>query len=739
MVVLKFGGTSVGEPAAIRRVVGIIAAEHRRRIVVVSAFSGVTDGLLQLAAGGNPASGARALEALLDRHIAAARLVRDDSARTALEQALRAGAARVAAVLENSAGRPLSPAFRDEVVAAGELWSSRVLAALLHDQGMPVRVARRPGGAEDGRQSRGGRTGSQATRSAAARLLSPIVARGAIAVLGGFIGSDANGRTTTLGRGGSDYSAAVLGASLDAAEIQIWTDVDGVLTADPRILPAGPAGGSPVVRGGTRPGLIWREGPAPRHHHPGGAAADPGARAELAQPGRPRHARHRSRSRRAADRGAGLACRVGVALIEATVRDGSDPTELTHRVFDALAASGAEATLASVRRPAGGHDGCGEHISRRGCAQCAGGLADVKIRSSLATIVIVGEGLASDQALAAMPAQPSGHHRLSHDAPGGWPHPRLRCRSVTRAAAMGRLHDRSSEWPARGLRVVRSGAGMTVGRVRPDRTCRVALAGFGTVGQSVARLILDLKPRELELVAICNRDIARKRVDWIPSSVRWTDRIDDVLGDDVDVLVELIGGRSPAEEWIRRALEAGKSVVTANKQVIAHAGPELLEVAARSGSRVRFEAAVAGGVPVVRAIEHGLAGDRLTRVGGHPQRHVQLHPQPDGAGRRGVPECAGGSAGARVCRGRSVPGHRGVRRPGEAGHPRPRRAARACARERHPGPAHRYHRLGGFPVRAADRLHHPPDRLGGAHGRSRPSSAPRSVRRSCRSARRWRV
>src|SRR3954466_15412305 len=158
------------------------------------------------------------------------------------------------------------------------------------------------------------------------------------------------------------------------------------------------------------------------------------------------------------------------------------------------------------------------------------------------------------------------------------------------------------------MAVLKSGAG--------QRPCRVAIAGFGTVGQSVARLMLDLNPRELELVAICNRDVARKRVDWIPSSVRWTDSLADVLTDDVDVIVELIGGRTPAEDWIRRALEAGKSVVTANKQVIAHAGPELLDVAERSGRHVRFEAAVAGGVPVVRAIEHGLAGDRLTRVAG---------------------------------------------------------------------------------------------------------------------------
>jgi len=147
-------------------------------------------------------------------------------------------------------------------------------------------------------------------------------------------------------------------------------------------------------------------------------------------------------------------------------------------------------------------------------------------------------------------------------------------------------------------------------------TTRVALAGFGTVGRSVARLLLEVAPPELQLVAVLNRGVERKRVDWLDGSVRWTEHIDDLLTDDVDVVVELIGGRAPAEEWIRRALGAGKSVVTANKQVIAHAGPELLAEAARCQRHVRFEAAVAGGVPVVRAIEHGLAGDRLTRVAG---------------------------------------------------------------------------------------------------------------------------
>ena len=149
-----------------------------------------------------------------------------------------------------------------------------------------------------------------------------------------------------------------------------------------------------------------------------------------------------------------------------------------------------------------------------------------------------------------------------------------------------------------------------------DRPARVAIAGFGTVGRAVARLLQELAPPELRLAVIVNRGVDRKRVDWVDPSVRWSESIEAALGDDVDILVELIGGRDPAEDWIRTALRRGKSVVTANKQVIAHAGPELLAEASRRDRHLRFEAAVAGGVPVVRGIEHGLAGDSLTRVAG---------------------------------------------------------------------------------------------------------------------------
>ncbi len=164
-----------------------------------------------------------------------------------------------------------------------------------------------------------------------------------------------------------------------------------------------------------------------------------------------------------------------------------------------------------------------------------------------------------------------------------------------------------------GLKTLDRGLGTRDSRL--GTRCRVALAGFGTVGRSVARLLQDAVG-EVELVAILNRDVDRKRVDWVDGAVRWTDSIDEVLDADIDVLIELIGGRSPAAEWIRRALSRGISVVTANKQVIAHDGASLLEVATRNNCHLRFEAAVAGGVPVIRAIESGLAGDRLTRVTG---------------------------------------------------------------------------------------------------------------------------
>src|SRR5580704_3072234 len=108
-----------------------------------------------------------------------------------------------------------------------------------------------------------------------------------------------------------------------------------------------------------------------------------------------------------------------------------------------------------------------------------------------------------------------------------------------------------------------------------SKTCKVAIMGFGTVRSSVARILCDLKPKNLELSHIFNRDVERKRVGWVPRSVQWTQELKDVLASDVDVVLELAGGLDPAGEWVRKALKAGKSVVTANKKLIAYHGTEL--------------------------------------------------------------------------------------------------------------------------------------------------------------------
>lgn len=148
------------------------------------------------------------------------------------------------------------------------------------------------------------------------------------------------------------------------------------------------------------------------------------------------------------------------------------------------------------------------------------------------------------------------------------------------------------------------------------RRCRLALLGFGTVGSAVAhRLAAPDAPHDLTLTHVLDRRAALKRPQDGPlSAARWTTAIDDILRSDVDIVVEAIGGVDPAAGWIEAALAAGKSVVTANKQVIARDGARLLRLAERQGRQLRFEAAVGGAMPIVRAVADGLAGDRVTGI-----------------------------------------------------------------------------------------------------------------------------
>ena len=132
----------------------------------------------------------------------------------------------------------------------------------------------------------------------------------------------------------------------------------------------------------------------------------------------------------------------------------------------------------------------------------------------------------------------------------------------------------------------------------------------------MARIVLESKPEGLELTHVYNRNVSRKKVDWVPKGVVWSEDWESVLTSDVDVIVELVGGLDPAGTWVRRAIEAGKSVVTANKKLIAYHGVELERLAAERGGHLKFGAAVAGGIPVIPGLEQGLAGDRIARMEG---------------------------------------------------------------------------------------------------------------------------
>jgi aspartate kinase len=242
MIVMKFGGTSVEDARAMERVIQIVRREQARRpLVVVSAIAGATNALLKsaaLALEGNLDGAFSVLNGLLERHVTIAENLiadRPTNQQLILEfkrriEELR-NFCRGIAMLGELTNRSL-----DAIASAGELLSSKVLAEGMKSRGLKAEfVDARTFMLTDDHFCSAGPLISVIEGKAAALLLPPLE-RGACVVTQGFIGATEKGITTTLGRGGSDYSAALIGAILGAEEIQIWTDVDGVLSADPRLV-----------------------------------------------------------------------------------------------------------------------------------------------------------------------------------------------------------------------------------------------------------------------------------------------------------------------------------------------------------------------------------------------------------------------------------------------------------------------------------------------------------------------
>jgi aspartate kinase len=244
MIVMKFGGSSVESANAIARMVDLVQSQlSRKPVVVVSALGKTTDRLLEFAEearlGGRYVA-AKCLDELQDHHFSVAEQVASGAALDWLERSLQRSFRDLRVILFELAeeGREFTLALQDEISSFGERMSSEIVAAALQTAGVDSIHL-------DARQlilTDPGHTHAQPLYwESYAKLRRAIVplAGNRVVVLGGFIGSTESGVTTTLGRGGSDLTASIVGAGISADEIQIWTDVDGMLTADPHVLAFG--------------------------------------------------------------------------------------------------------------------------------------------------------------------------------------------------------------------------------------------------------------------------------------------------------------------------------------------------------------------------------------------------------------------------------------------------------------------------------------------------------------------
>jgi aspartate kinase len=240
---MKFGGTSMGSAERMKVAARLAAEEQKKRpvVVVVSAMSKITDLLLDTmrqAEAGNRAAVDASLAALRQRHEETCRELLPAEKQAAVEARIGELIGEFERIVNGMAmlgERP--PRSVDEAVVTGEWLSATLMAEYLTGDGTPAEaVNAREAVVTDAMFGNASPLMEPTTVKARARLL-PLLERGTLPVVTGFNGATADGRPTTLGRGGSDFSASILAAALDAAELWIWTDVDGIMSADPRLVP----------------------------------------------------------------------------------------------------------------------------------------------------------------------------------------------------------------------------------------------------------------------------------------------------------------------------------------------------------------------------------------------------------------------------------------------------------------------------------------------------------------------
>ncbi len=654
MKILKFGGTSLGDADRIRQAAGIVrqAAANGPVAVVVSAMAGVTNDLLTMAAGARgvaspsaaaPSGGAYrdVLKALSRRHVQTAEELLEHG-REQLTLTLTAELETLGAMLEATylLGEA-SPSTTDRILTYGERLCALVFAATLSSAGRPARCvdARRLIVTDDAFGH--ARVDFEASRERIRDALGtpaeagsqPEIAGGKpeIAVVTGFTGATPDGRTTTLGRGGSDYTAALLGAALDAEAIEIWTDVDGVMSADPRIV----ADAVPL------PALSYAELMELSHFgakvvfpptvHPAKSRGIPLVIKNTLRPeAEGTWIRDSAPPAEHLIRGLSSIHRVCLMRLEGDGMVGVPG--IAGRLFGALARAGVSVIL--ISQASSEHSICFAVAPEDAAAARDAVGAEFELERRLemidelivddgcSVIAAVGEQMCDRPGIAGRLFGVLGRHGIN-----------------VRAVAQG-----SSELNV--SLVVEAGdvyaalAAVHGAFFHPRRRrVRLALAGPGQVGQTLieqlarqAGVLAEREGLELSLVAVADS----RRLALEPGGIDlsgWRDALDAAPALDVERLIEHLGSASGEARvfidctasrqvtgWYPRLLERGVAVVAANK--LAFAGEmsvyrELERARQAGGAPLMLEATVGAGLPVLRTLaELGRTGHEIERVDG---------------------------------------------------------------------------------------------------------------------------
>ena len=657
LTVHKFGGAALADAAAIQRVTAIIGGAHGQKVVVASAMFGVTDDLLNLARQAVVNEDVQTtLDALRQRHKSVLSSITSDSnAREVLE-------ARIGEMFDDaratcseiSRNGELTPVLTDALISHGDRLGSRLLAAALQAAGIQasfveaVDVVRADGVHGNGSPD------IEETTSAAADVLRPLIDRGIVPVVPGFVGRAPNGEVITLGRGGSDLTATLLGRALGARDVVLWKDVPGLLTADPRVVPD--ARLIPVLHVREASELAYY---GAKVLHPRSLIAlqagtrlvirpyaDPSAKGTQIVVDRERKPAV-GRSRRPVK---ALTAIADQTLLTIAGNGMVGVPGVAARAFGALERAGVSVSLISQASsehsicmgiPTSGATAAAAALRQTFAAELTRGEIDaIEIRPDLATIAVVGLGMAGTPGVAArlFGALAQEGVNVVAIAQGA---SELNISVVVEAreagAAQRAIHS--------AFRLGKIGGGTAVHPEHAD----VVLLGFGQIGRELANQISTHSTRDgeqgLRIVGVVDRSgyvfesrglsprrladltaakMARTPLSGVRNGVHSTaeEAIAAISAHALSrpILVDVTAGDTlPVLE---SALSHGMDLVLANKRPLA--GPEkdareLARAAASQGRRLLHEATVGAGLPIIDTIQKLTeSGDQVLRIEGCP-------------------------------------------------------------------------------------------------------------------------